>query len=166
VLDRFDFLTRIRLPRRTATAGLVALGALALSIALFFAFGNGRARRVLFFPRDDGRGVLAEERFLPNRHGLEGNLHELVDGEILGPTRQDASLLFPRDMTVRGLFVRSRVLYLDISPELVLAGPGYPLTGKQAIDLLTRSIRFNFPGVRDVVLTIDGQAPRFAEKNR
>lgn len=166
MLDRLDFLLRIRLGRRPMAVGLVFLGALVLSLSFALSVGNARARRVLFFPAGAPGRVAIEDRYLPNHRGLEGDLRELVDGEILGPTRRDAALLFPRDVRVRSLFVRSRVVYIDLSPELVFAGPEQPLHGEQALALLDKSIRFNFPRVREVVYTVDGQAPRFAAREK
>ncbi len=166
MLDRLDFLLRARLNRRQSAVALVFLGALAVSLALAFTVGNTRSRRVLFFPAEGSGRLVAEERSLPNHHDLEGNLRELVDGEILGPAGRGAALLFPRDVTVRSLFVRARVLYLDLSPEIVLAGPEQPLRGEQALAVLEKSVRFNFPHLRSVVFTVDSQAPRFTAEEK
>jgi hypothetical protein len=166
VLDRLDFLFRIRLGRRQQIAGLVLIGVLAISLALTLTVGTARLKRVLFFPADGLGRLVAEERFLPNHRGLERNIRELVDGEILGPTRHDAGLLMPREVTVRTLFVRSRVLYLDLSEELVLPGPDVLLQGAGALKVMEKAILFNFPRVRQVVFTVGGQAPRFAEEKK
>ncbi len=166
MLDRLDFLRRIRLDRKQMAVGLVFLGVLALSLALAFTVGGARARRVVVFPAAGSARIVAEERYLPNHHDLEKNLRELVDGEILGPAARGSALLFPRDVTVRSLFVRSRVLYMDLSPELVLEGPEQPLHGEQALAVLEKSIRFNFPHVRSVVFTVGGQVPRFSAEEK
>jgi hypothetical protein len=98
---------------------------------------------------------------------VEGDLEELVNGVILGPVSHDSARLLPRDTTVRALFLRGRVMYLDLSAEAVLTGnDDYPLRGEAALEALRKTIRFNFPRVREVFLLVDGQIPRFGEKKK
>lgn len=166
MFNRPAFLDSVHVGRPAAVAGFSLFGVLALSLLVFFIWGNGRVKRVLFFPLEISGRLVSEERMLANHHNLEADLRELVDEEILGPERHDAALLIPRELTVRSLFVRSRVLYLDLSADFVTAGPDYPLRGKEALDAMRRSINFNFPRVREVAVTIDGQEPRFPEKKK
>jgi hypothetical protein len=166
VLDKLILLSRIRLGRGAAIAGASLLGVLALSLLVFLIAGNGRVKRVLFFPLDGSGRLVAEERFLTNRHELEGDMRELVEEEILGPVRHDAGLLMPRDVTVRSIFVRSRVVYLDLSADFLRAGPEYPVHGREALSALEKAIGFNFPGVREVFITIGGQSPRFGDEKK
>jgi hypothetical protein len=122
--------------------------------------------RILYFPREQGNGFVAESRFLARRHGLEGNIAELVNGVLLGPARHDAARLFPRGATVRAVMVRGRTLYLDLTSHVLEADPEVPLTGGAALDALEKTIRLNFPSVHEIVLYIDGQTPSFpAKKN-
>ena len=74
MFDRMDFLLDMRLKGRAAIAGCALLGALVLSLVLFFLVGNGRVERILYFPRERGKGVVAEPRFLTRRPSLEGNV--------------------------------------------------------------------------------------------
>jgi hypothetical protein len=166
VCARFDSLSSFRLGRRALVAGGAFLTVLVLSLLLFFLTGDRMITRVLFFPLGGVGTLVTEERYLPNHHNLEEDLRELVEGEIMGPVRHDATLLMPRDVTVRSLFVRNRILYLDLSAELVLAGPEYPLRGVDVFPALRRSISFNFPRVREAFITIDGQDPCFDGKEK
>lgn len=164
VLDRFDFIFRMRLRGRPAILGLVFLGVLVLSLVLFLLVGSRSEGRILYFPAQTGARLVAEERLLPRRDSLEGNVTELVEGVLLGPTRTDAVRVFPRGGTVLSTMVSGRTLYLDLSPKLLIDDPEVPLKGPYALGALARSIRFNFPRFRDIVFYIDGQSPRFAEK--
>lgn len=164
MLDRLDFILGMRLPKRPAIVGAVFLGVLALSLLLFLLLGNGQVHRVLFFPAESGRRLLAEERFLPRHRSLEQSVSELAESVFLGPTRHDAVRLFPRGGSVIVALVHGRTLYLDLSSQLLADDPEVPLKGQDALDALARSIRYNFPRLGEVVFYIDGQLPRFPDK--
>ncbi len=163
MLSRLEFLLDTRLRGRPAIIGYVILGTLAISLLVFFVAGNRRVERILYFPREHGHGLVAEDRFVTRHRGLPGNVTELVEGIFLGPTRHDASRLFPRGASVRAALVRGHTLFLDLSSHVLEQDPEVPLQGRAAIDVLERSIRFNFPRLRDIVVYIDGQLPRFPE---
>src|SRR5208337_3731363 len=97
VFDRLDFILRMRISRKPAIVGIIFLGVLLVSLALYLFFGNGMVSRVLYFPSDSGRhGLVAEQRFVP-RHGMqEKDIAELAAGILLGPTRVHSLRLFPR----------------------------------------------------------------------
>ena len=122
--------------------------------------------RILYFPRDHGQGYVAEARFLSRHRGLAENITELVEGVLLGPTRHDAVKLFARGASVRAALIKGRTLYLDLSSRILEDDPDVPLKGSDALDALNRSILFNFPRVREIVVYIDGQAPRFPDKEK
>jgi hypothetical protein len=161
VLDRFDFILRMRLRGRSAVFGFIALGTLGLSLLLFLVLANGTVARVLYFPTLNSARLVAEERILPRHRSLEENIRELVDGVLLGPTRHDALRIFPRGGTVISAMARGRTLYLDLSSRLLSEDPEVPLRGRAALDALARSIRSNFPRIREIVFFLDGQEPRF-----
>jgi hypothetical protein len=164
VLDRLDFLFRMRLRGKPAILGLVFLGILALSLLFFLVFADRMVGRILYFPAHTGHRMVAEERFLPRHRGLESNVTELVEGVLLGPTRHDALRIFPRGATVLSSLVHGRTLYLDLSSRILAEDPEAPLRGPDALAALTRSIRCNFPRLRDIVISIDGQLPHFTAK--
>ena len=166
MLDRLDFLLRLRLSKAAAICGEVLLGTLVLSLLLFLLFGNGRVERTVFFPAHSGRRLIAEQRFIPRQGSLEKDIKEVAEEVLLGPSRPDAKRLFPRGATVIAAMVSGRTLYLDLSPMLLAQDPEVPLRGRTALDALARTIRFNFPRFRGVVFFIDGQAPRFAENKK
>ncbi len=164
MFSNLDFILDMRLRGRPAIVGYVILGTLLLSVSVFLLVGNGRVERILYFPREYGRGFVAEPRFLTRHRGLEDNISELVSGLLLGPARNDAARLFPRGGTVRSVMVRGRTLYIDLTSQVLQDDPEVPLSGTDALDALGRSIRLNFPRVHEIVVYIDGQVPRFAAK--
>ena len=166
MLDRLDFLLRIRLNKVPAICGAAFLGTLALSLLLFLLLGNGRVERTLFFPSLSGRRIVAEQRFVPRQGSLEKDVQEVTEGVLLGPARPDAQRLFPRGGTVLAVMTSGRTVYVDLSPALLAQDPEIPLTGRAALDALSRSIRFNFPRFFQVVFLIDGQSPSFVENKK
>ncbi len=164
MLGRYDFLLQTRLRGRPAIIGMVFLGLLVLSLLLFLFLGNSSVERLLFFPSQTGRRMVAEERFLPRHRTLEENVTEVAEGVLLGPTRNDAERVFPRGGAVLAALIHGRTLYLDLTPNLLADDPEVPLKGQDAFDALGRSLRFNFPSIREVVFFVDGQLPRFTPK--
>jgi hypothetical protein len=141
--------------------GAAFLGVLFLSLLFFLLLGNGKTSRVLFFPGLSGRRLVAEERLMPRQATLEAEIAQTAEEVLLGPARNDALRLFPRGARVVSTFVSGRTLIMDLSPLVLLADPEVPLKGRAALDALERSLRFNFPRLREVDFYIDGQPPRF-----
>ena len=166
MLDRFDFILRMRMRGKPAILGAVFLGVLVVSLLAFLLVGNGKTTRVLYFPAVEGGRLVAEARLVPRHRTLEDNVTELVEGVFLGPSRESAARLFPRGGRVLSAMVSGRTLFLDLSPLVLLDDPEVPLKGQAALDALARSLRFNFPRIREVDFYIDGQKPVFAEKKK
>jgi len=166
VLSRLDFILQARLKGRPAMVGGVFAGALLLSVLLFLLLGNGKVSRVLFFPVGHGTRLAAEQRLLPRQHSLEGDVRDLVEGVLLGPMRHDLARVFPRGAAVRALVVHNRILYVDLAPSAALPDPEAPLRGAAAAEVLARSVRANFPRLREVVVFIDGQALQGPEQKK
>jgi hypothetical protein len=166
VLDRFDFIFRMRMRGIPAILGIVFLGTLVVSLLLFLVAGNRMTRRVLSFPGVDGRRMVAEERLVPRHRTLEANITELAEGVLLGPSGANAARLFPRGARVVSALVSGRTLFLDLSPLVLLGDLEVPLKSEAALAALDRTLRFNFPRLREVDFYIGGQKPAFPEKKK
>jgi len=166
VLDRLDFLLRMRLRGTSAVIGAAFIGTLAVSLLLFIVVGNARVSRILFFPSQPQGRLVAEMRLVPRHATLEENVQETADNVLLGPTRHDALRLFPRGATVTAVMVSGRTLYVDVTPQVLEEDPEVPLKGADALAALKRSLKQNFPRFAEVIFFIDGQPPRFPEKKK
>jgi len=167
VIDRLKILARTRVRGRPAVAGAAFLALLAFSLVLFLVSPSVRVRRVLFFPSSEFRRdaakparLIAEERFLPRHRDVDRDVRELVEAALLGPARHGEGPLFTPAATVRTLMVRRGVLYVDLSAPAAIPDPLAPLPLREAVAALSRAVRFNFRGIREVAFTVDGQAPR------
>jgi hypothetical protein len=166
VLDRLDFLLRMRLRGTPAAIGAALAGVLGVSLLLFLLLGNARVGRILYFPSSGFGRVVAELRYVPRHQAVEENVREAADNVLLGPTRHDAQRLFARGATVTAVMASGRTLYLDLTPQVLVDDPEAPLKGPDALAALTRSLRMNFPRFSEVIYFIDGQVPLFGEKKK
>ena len=166
MLDRFDFLLRMRLHGAARGVGIAFASVLGVSLLCFFLWGNGRVARILYFPASAGRGQVAEMRYVTRHPGLEASVQEMVNSVLLGPTNPDAERLFARGAVVSAVMVSGRTLYLDLTPQVLMDDPETHRRGQEAFDILTRSLRRNFPRFADVVYLIDGQVPHFPDKKK
>jgi hypothetical protein len=148
-------------------AGAAFLALFALSLTVFLFSPAARARRVIFFPATQTEGLaakphrlVAEERFLPRHRDADRDVRELVEAALLGPALHGEAPLFPPAATVRAVMVRRGVLYVDLSAEAAIPDPVVPLSLAEAASALGRAVRFNFPLIREIAFTVDGQAPR------
>jgi hypothetical protein len=167
VIDRLRMLAALRVRGRPAVAGAVFLALLALSLVLFLAPSPGRVRRVLFFPSTTTREapgtparLVAEARLLPRHRDTDRDARELVEAVLLGPASHGEAPLFPAATTVRMLVARRGVLYVDLSAQAAIPDPSALVTLEDAAAALKRAVKFNFPGIREVAFTVDGQVPR------
>jgi len=166
VLDRLDFLLRMRLRGAAAAVGVALAATLLVSLSLFLLVGNTRVARILYFPSASGSRILAEMRLVPREAGMEASVKETADSVLLGPSRPDAQPLFARGATVSAVMLSGRTVYLDLTPQILEQDPEVPLPCDQALTVLTRALQLNFPRFTQVVYLIDGQVPHFAEKKK
>ena len=166
MLDRLDFLLRMRFRGTAAAVGAAFIGTLVVSVLLFLLLGNSRVARILYFPSQPSGRIVAEMRFVPRHPTLEENVQETADSVLLGPARHDAVRLFPRGASVTAVMVSGRTLYLDVTPQILVEDPEVPLKGAEALAAFERSLKRNFPRFAEVVFFIDGQAPHFPEKKK
>ncbi|HSV93413.1 MAG TPA: GerMN domain-containing protein [Desulfobacterales bacterium] len=167
MIDRIRMLAALRVKGRPAVAGAAFLALLALSLVVFLVPSPGRVRRVLFYPSTTTHAapgkparLVAEARLLPRHRDVDRDARELVDAVLLGPAQHGEAPLFPASTAVRSLMVRRGVLYVDLSANAAIPDPIAPVPLQDAAAALSRTVRFNFPGIRQVAFTVDGQSPR------
>jgi hypothetical protein len=131
---------------------------LLVSMISFAVYSYGHVERVFFFPRVDGKGTESESRTLPRKAGIEGQLQYYLREEVLGSTQLTSARLLPVDTRVNAVLVRRGTAYVDISSDIVLADDS-KLSFHDSLALVDSSIKYNFPRLRTVVLTLDGNLP-------
>ncbi|MCA1755377.1 MAG: GerMN domain-containing protein [Spirochaeta sp.] len=142
--------------------GILA-GTLVVSLAFFFLFRGPLHYQVLFFADIRTGEISGERRLLPRLKDREDTVLQLVEEVILGPVDIQHSRVVPRSTQVRGLILRDKVLYLDLSSDIfhdMEDADGF-WTIHNAFE---RTIRFNYRAIREIVFTVDGQemgVPRY-----
>jgi hypothetical protein len=129
-----------------------------VSMISFAVYAYHNVERVFFFPRVEGKSLSSESRTLPRKHGIEGQLQYYLREVVLGSTQLTSARLLPVDTKVNAVLVRKGTTYIDISSDIVLADDS-KLTFRDSLNLVNSSIRYNFPGLHSIVLTLDGNLP-------
>lgn len=145
--------------KSTVFAGMMVFIFL-FSLAFFLIFADNKQEVVLFFPNDSNHQLTGEMRVVPKKSTVEGNLREVVNGLILGPEKLRHNRALAKSTMIRSLLVRGGLLYLDFSPG-ILFPEGDTSTGfSESLDAIRRSIRFNFPGIKKIIITVNGELPK------
>jgi hypothetical protein len=132
---------------------------LAVSLFLFLFLNHGWVERVIFFPRYAENGSLGETRRLPKRDTREEELHYFIEEMILGPRNIENNPVVPENTELRAVIFREQVLYLDLSEDVLFQASGKPLPLERRMALIRGSIEFNFPWVKEIIITINGEIP-------
>ena len=130
---------------------------LGLSILFYLLFGYPRVERVFFFPLDRISSPSGESRRIPRKGTLEDNIREYVQEWLLGPLALENDRLFPRATRLNSILLREEVLYLDFNVEILEKQAGLSLSFQEILDMTDMGIQFNFPSVKTVRYTVDGE---------
>jgi hypothetical protein len=138
--------------------GILAFS-LVVSLFLFLYLNHGWVERVLFFPRYTDTVSGGETRRLPKRDTREEELMFFLEEIILGPTNIENIPIVPEETELRSVMFRDQVLYLDLSEDILFQTSGRPLPLERRMALIKRSVLFNFPWVKEIIITINGEIP-------
>lgn len=130
-----------------------------ISLVAFLFAGNQEAKRVLFFPDDMTRKVRGESRYLPVYGTDVENIELLVRELLLGPEYLLYDRAVPRDTKLNTLIFDKGKLYLDFSIDIAVSDDSGSVHFEDAINLIKKTVTFNFKNVRTVNITVDGQNP-------
>ncbi len=130
---------------------------LIISLVFFLISSGSKVRRVLFFPNISNHELSGEVRYVPRQRGREGEIGMFVKEQFLGPTDIHHANLVPRNTTLTTILVRGNTLYLDISSDMILSSREVPLSFSEIMSTLRFAIAYNFHGLKDIIITIDGQ---------
>ncbi len=127
---------------------------------VFYLFSNTRSeRRVLFFPDEMNRIIKGETRSLPLYDTEEENIALLVKELLLGPEYIYYGNTVPQNSKLNTIILRKDTLYLDFSIDLILEDSECSLEYDEIINLIKKTVIFNFKHIRTVNITIEGQIP-------
>ncbi len=141
-------------------AGGVLAAVLALSIFLFLRYDSQWHRYVLFFPKYTDPGIVeGEVRGLRVHKDREKTLERFIHELMLGPGDVRYLSVMPKDGNVNTIMLRDNELYVDFSHSILFSDDEVPLTLEERFELMTKSIRWNFPDIKTINYTINGEVP-------
>ena len=126
-----------------------------IAIIVFFSFYEKKYERYLMLYRDK---VTGEEQ-IENRYVAlpteKDSLNVFVEEFLLGPADYHLASFFPHGTTYRSLFLQDDVLYLDLPRDSVVNMPK-GVQFQDFYDLFLKSLKINFPELKDVYIFIEG----------
>ena len=144
----------------------IVLFTFVFSLVFFLVVGRDDVKRTVFFPKatpndlPESSKLLGEVRFLPRQRTVEQNVRLLVEDLILGPVDMNHSRLLSQQTWVRGVIYERGNLYINLSKDIAEVSYGYiPL--EDQIQAIGNTVLFNFPGIRELYILIEGQIPVF-----
>ncbi len=140
-------------------AVILALIALTVFAVYHYKAQNVYTERTLFFVEPVSKAVVMEHRLIAEKHDLELNVELLIKDELLGSSLLVRDSVFPSGTRLNHVLLRSGVLYADLSPEAMFPSAHSGLNFKDSIQILEETISFNFPEIKNIVVTIDGSIP-------
>jgi len=138
---------------------LAALIALVIFGVYYYKAQSIYTERTLFFVEPVSKAVVMEHRLIAEKHDLEQNLELLIKDELLGPALLVRDSVFPNGTRLNHIMLRDGILYADLSSEAMFPSAHSGLNFKDSIRILEETIRFNFPEIGKIVVTIDGSIP-------
>ncbi len=120
---------------------------------------NARLKQVLLFPLDNGNGVNAELRMIKKYKTKEVRIAHTVKEMLLGPAILELDRIVPLGTKLQSLILNDQTLFLDFSKDFFQMDSGLSFPFSDRIDLIKRNLKFNYPFLKEVVITINGQLP-------
>jgi len=147
---------KLHLEKRTLILISILLFLLILSLSVYFFADNNLVRRVLFFP--DRNNNSGEMRRLPRQKSLEDDIELFVNEMILGPYKIDHLRIIPEKTRLQNLFLRDKSsLYIDFSADFIVTENELSIITSEMIELISKNLRYNFPILEEITLSVDGQ---------
>ena len=142
--------------RRVLASGAALLLSLIVSLSFYVLTQQRSVQRVLFFP-DGATGLpRGESRKIPAQNSREAEVEYLIRELILGSTLIQYARALPRDTRVRSVLYRGDALFVDFSQHLVLDVGDLVLGFLQTLEIVRRTLEYNYPGVNHIRFSIAG----------
>jgi hypothetical protein len=139
---------------------LLLLAAFVISAFAYLITNLNQERYLLYFPDSVDNRLVGEYRVLPRERGREARIGQLVEEVILGPSNILSYNIFQRSTGLRAIhLVKPRTVVIDLEREAMERIRDRELSVTESLDILAKTVRSNFPTLREIRLLIDGQVP-------
>lgn len=150
---------KYRVPKIVPWLGIFFLAVLCFSLVMFFVQDTRVRRKVFFFPQYRSSKVSGESRNLPVRESMEENIELLIQEILLGPVDVTHVHIFPEGTSLRSVLLRDAQLYIDLSVDAILGRKKSELGFEESVEVLKRTVSYNYPSIDSFLVTIDGELP-------
>ena len=157
-----------KFPRRLSFAPALPLAAMAASLAVSSVLFTGSPPRmegrIFIYPLNSGGDTGSERRGIPAGNTLESRIAVFLDELLVGPVKIDLAPTAPKGTVLRHAAVLERTAYIDLSRHMISPDASMPISIAEAAANIRWNIRFNFPRIKNIVITIEGHqvgTPRF-----
>jgi hypothetical protein len=106
---------------------------------------------------------VAETRVVPFKFNQEDAVELLVREIALGPATRTYSPVIPRGTKVESVMLRDGTVFADLN-EIAALNEGCPRKIGENADIIRRTVEYNHPGVKRVVVSIGGQVIEVPEE--
>jgi spore germination protein GerM len=130
-----------------------------ISLIFFLVNGNRYERRVLFYPDAMSRVIRGETRYLPRYESEDKDITLLVRELLLGPEYIRYDNFVPDNTRLSSVILNKDKLYLDFSVDIARVDSKGFLHFDEIINLIKKTVMFNFKHIHTVNITVDGQVP-------
>jgi len=138
-------------------ASAILVLALLISIVTYAFVHPDTDGRIFFFPDNSGSRIGSERRGIPHRHDTAEAISVFLEELILGPETLALSYTLPRGTVVRHVAIIGKTAYIDLDRGVLDADEKLPISFDQALENIRYNIIFNFPGIEELIFTIEGQ---------
>lgn len=122
---------------------------------IFFLVNRGGKRRVFVFPSVETGSSVVEIRRLPETHMSEVEYY--ISEMMLGPQTERCRRIFPAGTKVLSCMLKNKVLYVNLSKEIVNPETeNKMLPVKDSIELFKSNILRNFSSISSVEVFVEG----------
>ena len=143
-------------------SSLLLLVIFLVSLILFIISNSHKADRIFFFPDHQSGKIIGESRKTPGiPFKKEKNMDIFTKELLLGPVGMNLDPIFAQGTKVEKLLYRNKIVYIDLNFMALLPDKRAVHGFSNSLLLIERNIKFNFPYVKRVVITILGQEPKF-----
>jgi spore germination protein GerM len=153
-----------RLVQLVISLGGVLLVFFLVSLLLFIFLNGKTTERVLFFPHDITGELHGERRTLPKQETAEEDVALYLRELLLGPSAFVHRNLLPENTDLHSIMLRDKTLFIDFGDKIIFAQEYIDKNFEWVTDAVKKAVRFNFPSIDTIIITINGQQPLSEEK--
>lgn len=132
---------------------------LLITVTFLFHMEKGRTQHILFFPLDSMNGNNAEIRNIYRSAESSRRLDLFIQEMILGPVELKMNPFIPAGTKLKASIWKGNTLYLDFNKDFILNSQQIPFSYTEKIEYLNENIKFNFPQIKEIIVSIEGQIP-------